>query len=136
MTIDDIAIAAFNGTFPDEPMNMPEMLLYREIENISLKYKYGIITKDVATTLKTKAQADYKHNLTAYQNGIDCAHRIADLYKRIELDTSAYRLERKKVEELSNEIVLIPTEVQNVDKLVQLYKTIENADKILEVIYG
>lgn len=108
MTSNDITLHAYNGTYPEEPMNMPEMLLYREIECISLKYKYGIITKDVATNLKTKAQADYKHNLTAHQNGIDCAHRIADIYKRIELATSAYRLNR----------------------------TIENADKILEVIYG
>ena len=108
MTANDITLHAFNGTFPNEPMNMPEMLLYREIECISLKYKYGMITKDAATDLKTKALADYKHNLTAYQNGIDCAHRIAELFKSIEPTTSAYRLD----------------------------KTIENADKILEVIYG
>lgn len=108
MTTDDIVLAAYNGTFPDEPMNMPEMLLYREIECISLKYKYGIITKDAATDLKTKALADYAGNSVDYQNGIDCANRIADLYKRIELATTAYRLD----------------------------KTIENADKILEVIYG
>lgn len=108
MTSNDITLHAYNGTFPDEPMNMPEMLLYKEIENISLKYKYGMITKDVATTLKTKALADYKHNLTAYQNGIDCANRIADLYKRIELATSAYRKN----------------------------KTIDNADKLMEAIYG
>lgn len=107
MTANDITLHAFNGTIPDEPMNMPEMLLYKEIENISLKYKFGMITKDAATSLKTKALADYTGNSVDYNNGIDCANRIADLYKRIELATSAYRLN----------------------------KTIENADKILEVIY-
>lgn len=107
MTPNDITLHAFNGTYPDEPMNMPEMLLYKEIENISLKYKHGIITKDAATDLKTKALADYAGNLVDYRNGIEAMQDKGNFYKRIELATSAYRLN----------------------------KTIENADKILEVVY-
>lgn len=108
MTAKEIALHAFNGTFPDELMNVPQMLLYREIENISLKFKYGTIEKADASTLKTKVLADYAQNIVAWQNGIDSTYRIADLYKRIELATSAYRLDR----------------------------TIDNADKVLEAIYG
>lgn len=108
MTANEITIHAYNATYPNEPMNMPEMLLYMTMRVITLEFKYGIIGKDTASTLKTKAIADYKSNLVDYQNGIDCAHRIADLYKRIELATSTYRLD----------------------------KTIDNADKLMEAIYG
>lgn len=108
MTIDDIVLAAYNNTLPNGVMRLPERLLYQTVKCISLQYKAGQLSKQAATDLKANAISDYRADKTEYENGQNSMRRMAVLFKDIELATSAYRLN----------------------------KTIENADKIMEVIYG
>ena len=51
---------------------------------------------------------NYKRDVTERQNGIDALHRIAGLYKEVELAATAYRKDR----------------------------TLANADKLMEAMYG
>lgn len=108
MTTDDIVLAAYNSTLPNGVMRLPERLLYQTVKCISLQYKAGQLSKQDATDLKANAISDYRADKVEYENGIDAMRRQAVLFKDIELATTAYRKNR----------------------------TLENADRLLEVLYG
>ena len=55
-----------------------------------------------------QAIQDYNRDVTERQNGIDALHRIADLFKEVELVATTYRKDR----------------------------TLVNADKLMEAMYG
>lgn len=107
MTKEEISLLAFNGGEPLE-MNMPDENLFSKMSLIALKYKSGIMTQAQASEEKLKAYSKHARQTTEYKNCIDALQRFGELYKNIELATSAYRKNR----------------------------TLENADKMLEAIYG
>lgn len=108
MSIDDIVLAAYNGTLPNGVMRLPERLLYQTVKCISLLYKTEQLTKDKASDLKANAISDYRADKTEYENGQNSMRRMAVLFKDVELATTAYRKNR----------------------------TLENADKVMEILYG
>lgn len=108
MEIDDIVLAAYNGALPNSVMRLPERLLYQTVKCISQAYKTAQIDAQAASRLKANAISDYRADKTEYENGIDAMRRRAVLFKDIELATTAYRKNR----------------------------TLENADKMMEVLYG
>ena len=108
MTIDDIVLSAYNNTLPNGVMRLPERLLYQTVKCISQAYKTAQIDAQTASKQKADAISDYRADKTEYENGQNSMRRMAMLYKDIELATTAYRKNR----------------------------TLENADKMLEVLYG
>ena len=108
MTKDEIATHAFNGTFPDKLMNLPQMLLYMTVRCIALSFRFGLINRQTATQEKNRAFADFAGNIVDWQNNINAMADKQKFIMRVELAADEYRKHR----------------------------TIENADKVLEAIYG
>lgn len=108
MTTDDIVLSAYNGTLPNGVMRLPERLLYQTVKCISQAYKTAQIDAQTASKQKADAISDYRADKTEYENGQNSMRRMAVLFKDVELATTAYRKNR----------------------------TLENADRLLEVLYG
>lgn len=107
MTKDEIFNQVIQGTMPQN-LRCYERALYYRLQLIMSRYKQGQIAQAHATAEKLEAFRDYEADKVDYENGISAMHRIAELYKQTELAASNYRRN----------------------------KTIENADKFVEVIYG
>ena len=108
MTLQDLKLAAYNGITPSEPLSCPERAFFLQAKEIYAQYHDKRITQTESAEAMRQAIQDYKRDMTERQNGIDALYRIAGLYKQIELVTTAYRKDR----------------------------TLDNADKLLEAIYG
>lgn len=108
MTTDGIVLAAYNNTLPNGVMRLPERLLWQTVKCISQAYKTAQIDAQTASRLKADAISDYRADKTEYENGQNSMRRMAVLFKDIELATTAYRKNR----------------------------TLENADKVMEILYG
>lgn len=107
MTLQDLKIAAYNGITPSEPLCCPERAFFLQAKEIYAQYHNKRITQSESSEAMRQAIQDYKRDMQERQNGIDALHRIADLYKEVELVATAYAKDR----------------------------TLENADKLLEAIY-
>ena len=91
----DIMLAAFNGSYPEEiQMRMPEELLYYEACEIAREFRTGAINTATATLRKNEVFKKYRKNSTEYENGKDAQTRIGQLYKDIEMAANRYRKER------------------------------------------
>lgn len=108
MTLQDLKLAAYNGITPPEPLSCPERAFFLQAKEIYAQYHDKRITQAESAEAMRQAIQDYNRDMTERQNGIDALQRIADLYKQIELAATAYAKDR----------------------------TLENADKLLEAIYG
>ena len=108
MTLQDLKIAAYNGITPPEPLSCPERAFFLQAKEIYAQYHDKRITQTESAEAMRQAIQDYKRDVTERQNGIDALHRIADLFKEVELAATAYRKDR----------------------------TLTNADKLMEAMYG
>lgn len=108
MTIQELKIAAYNGIMPQEPLKSQELALYYQAREAYGQFFDKRITQDEASQRIKSAIMRYNCDVQERQNGIDALRRVGELYKAIELEASAYRKAR----------------------------TLENADKLLEAIYG
>ena len=108
MTLQDLKLAAYNGITPPEPLSCPERAFFLQAKEIYAQYHDKRITQAESAEAMRQAIQDYKRDMTERQNGIDALHRIAGLYKEVELVATAYRKDR----------------------------TLVNADKLMEAIYG
>lgn len=108
MTLQDLKLAAYNGITPPEPLSCPERAFFLQAKEIYAQYHDKRITQTESAEAMGQAIQDYKRDIVERQNGIDALYRIANLYKQIELAATAYAKNR----------------------------TLENADKLLEAIYG
>lgn len=108
MTLQDLKIAAYNGVKPPEPLRCPERAFFLQAKEIYAQYHDKRITQTESAEAMRQAIQDYKRDMTERQNGIDALHRIAGLYKEVELVATAYRKDR----------------------------TLVNADKLMEAMYG
>lgn len=108
MTLQDLKLAAYNGITPPEPLSCPERAFFLQAKEIYVRYHDKRITQSESAEAMRQAIQDYKRDMQERQNGIDALYRIANLYKQIELAATAYAKNR----------------------------TLENADKLLEAIYG
>lgn len=107
MTKDEIFNQVIQGTMPQN-LRCYERALYYRLQLIMSRYKQGQIAQAHATAEKLEAFRDYEADKVDYESGIDAMHRIAELYKHLELAASNYRKE----------------------------KTINNADRLLVVTEG
>lgn len=107
MTETELKQCAYDGILPLEPLTMPQELFYYKMVNIYNLHRKGVLTQSAAAGLANQAQMQLKSDTIKHNSGIEAMQDKGRFYKRIELATSAYRKN----------------------------KTIENADKILEVIY-
>ena len=107
MTLQDLKLAAYNGIKPPEPLSCPERAFFLQAKEIYAQYHDKRITQSESAEAMRKAIQDYKRDMVERQNGIDALHRIADLYKEVELVATAYAKDR----------------------------TLENADKLWETVY-
>lgn len=90
----DIMLAAFNGSYPENiEMHMPEELLYYKALEIAREYRSGTITKATATSRKNDVFENYRKNSTEFRNGKDALCRIGYLFKEIELAVKRWRKE-------------------------------------------
>lgn len=105
MTKDEIYTAAITNQSP-ELMRPYEQTLYFRLRCILLTLKAGEIAQAHATAEKLEAFRAFDSDKVDYDNGINAMHRTQELYKRTEIAASNYRRN----------------------------KTIENADKLVEVI--
>ena len=108
MTLQDLKLAAYNGITPPEPLSCPERAFFLQAKEIYAQFHDKRITQSESAEAMRQAIQDYKRDMVERQNGIDALYRIADLYKQLELAATAYAKDR----------------------------TLENADKLLEAIYG
>ena len=108
MTLQDLKIAAYNGITPPEPLSCPERAFFLQAKEIYAQYHDKRITQSESAEAMRQAIQDYKRDVVERQNGIDALHRIADLFKEVELVATVYRKDR----------------------------TLVNADKLMEAIYG
>ena len=108
MTLQDLKLAAYNGITPSEPLCCPERAFFLQAKEIYAQYHDKRITQTESADAMRQAIQDYNRDVTERQNGIDALHRIADLFKEVELVATAYRKDR----------------------------TLVNADKLMEAMYG
>ena len=108
MTETELKQLAFDNILPLEPLTMPQELFYYKMVNIYNLHRKGALMQSTAAGLANQAVMQLKFNTIKYNDGIEAQQRFGELYKRIELAATAYRKER----------------------------TLENADRLLEVLYG
>ena len=108
MTETELKQLAFDNILPLEPLTMPQELFYYKMVNIYNLHRKRALTQSTAAGLANQAVMQLKFNTIKYNDGIEAQQRFGELYKRIELAATAYRKER----------------------------TLENADRLLEVLYG
>ena len=108
MTLQDLRLAAYNGITPPEPLSCPERAFFLQAKEIYAQYHDKRITQTESAEAMKQAIQDYNRDMTERQNGINALHRIADLYKEVELAATEYRKDR----------------------------TLVNADKLMEAMYG
>lgn len=108
MTLQDLKICAYNGITPPEPLSCPERAFFLQAKEIYAQYHDKRITQTESAEAMRQAIQDYNRDVTERQNGIDALYRIAGLYKEVELVATAYAKDR----------------------------TLENADKLWETVYG
>lgn len=108
MTADEIAVSAAQNTLPSEKLSLAENLLWYRLRDLYQGFAKGAISKEKAAEEKKKVLKQYNSDR---QKEADVARYFdyhAALYKSIESAATAYK--------------------EN--------KTIENADKFVEAVYG
>ena len=108
MTFDDIAKLAAKGERSESGMNYIDHLAWYILRDIYRDFKDGLIDKERGEQRKLEALTIWERETQRTEQCRNDIFRIADLWKRIESASSAYRLDR----------------------------TIENADKLMEAIYN
>ena len=107
MNFDQISEAAKKGALPKK-LSMAEKLCWYEMRDLHWDYRRGTLDREEAKKLKIQYIAELSQNTTKLENGANAHQRLAKMWKDIEAATSAYRKE----------------------------KTRENADRIIEILYG
>lgn len=108
-TVEEITVAAFDyNVIPDSDLPIEEQLLWYMLRDLYQRFRTGAITKETGEAEKNRAMMMYKSNVAIRESWQRMAKRQGDLFLNIELAVDNYRLNR----------------------------TLENADKCLEVIYG
>ncbi len=108
MTLDRIAKLAAQDIVPTEQLSLAESLLWYRLRDLYRKFKQGSISKERAAAEKQKAIAQYKSDAELFGFYETYVSKSAKLWRNIESAATAYR---------NN-------------------KTIENADKFVEAVYG
>lgn len=107
MTFDQISKAARDGTLPKK-LTMAEKLCWYEMRDLHWDYRRGALDREDAKKLKVEYIAEFSQNTTKLENGARAHQRLAQMWKDLEVATSAYMKD----------------------------KTIEKADKMIEILYG
>lgn len=108
MTVDQIAKLAAQNIVPTEPLSLSETLLWYRLRDLYSKFSQGSISKGNAAAEKQKIVKQYNRDSEAQGFYETYVAKSAKMWRSIEAAATEYR--------------------QN--------KTIENADKFVEAVYG
>lgn len=108
MTVDKIAKLAAQNAVPSDKLSLSETLLWYRLRDLYRNFSQGSISKENAAVEKQKAVKQYNADKQAQEAAERYIAYHAKLWRNIEVAHMAYR--------------------QN--------KTIENADKFIEAVYG
>lgn len=108
MTVDEISKLAAQNIAPSEKLSLAETLLWYRLRDLYRNFSQGSISKENAAEEKKKVLKQYNADKQAQESAERYIAYHAKLWQSIEVAHMAYR--------------------QN--------KTIENADKFIEAVYG
>lgn len=108
MTVDQIAKLAAQNIVPSEKLSLSESLLWYRLRDLYRNFAQGSISKDNAAAEKQKIVKQYNADKQAQETAERYIAHHAELWRKIEGAATAYRTN----------------------------KTIENADKFVEAVYG
>ena len=107
--IDDVRLSAFNlEPEPAEGWKAPEIVLWYAFRELYRDYRAGKTTEDKAKSIKSEIVKRYHVQKTEYETMQNIVRRQAEMWQKIEIAGSRYRLDRK----------------------------LENADAFIEAVYG
>ena len=107
--IDDVRLSAFNlEPEPAESWKAPEIVLWYAFRELYRDYREGKIKEDKAKSIKSEIIKRYHVQKTEYETMQNIVRRQAEMWQKIEIAGSRYRLDRK----------------------------LENADAFIESVYG
>ena len=107
--IDDVRLSAFNlEPEPAESWKAPEIVLWYAFRELYRDYRARKIAEDKAKSIKSEIIKRYHVQKTEYETMQNIVLRQAEMWQKIEIAGSRYRLDRK----------------------------LENADAFIEAVYG
>ena len=107
--IDDVRLSAFNlEPEPAESWKAPEIVLWYAFRELYRNFRDGKTRKAEAEKVKAEIIKRYQVQKTEYETMQNIVRRQADMWQKIEIAGSRYRLDRK----------------------------LENADAFIEAVYG
>ena len=108
LTPDEISALAAQDEKPDADMTTVDWLLWYMLRDVYRDFKHGHITKEQGAERKRQALDIWERQTDRYHADRDLINRVVQLWKTVEAAASTYRKDR----------------------------TLENADKVMEAIYG
>lgn len=94
MTVEEIKKAAHSNDRSNwEHMNVAEKLLWDECYMAYFAYKNNTMSEEACKEKMLTALKDYQINLSWYAAGIKAQHRIAEMFRDIEVTASEFRKE-------------------------------------------
>ena len=99
MELNEIILAAANGTMPED-LNMAEKLLYYQAKELYVGFKNGDISKEQGAKMKQAYIADYRQNMTKLAHGLAAQQRWGKFFSAVEGAFARYR--REKTDEAFN----------------------------------
>lgn len=108
MTIDEIAKLSAQNIVPTEALSLSETLLWYRLRDLYSKFSAGSISKENAAVEKQKIVKQYNADNALFGFYDSYVAKSAQMWRSIEAAASAYRTN----------------------------KTIENADRFVEAVYG
>ena len=108
MTVDEIAKLAAQNIVPSEKLSLAETLLWYRLRDLYRNFAQGSISKENAAVEKQKIVKQYNADSALFGFYDSYVSKSAQMWRNIEVAATAYRTN----------------------------KTIENADKFVEAVYG
>lgn len=104
----EVSTLAARNEMPDKPMSYVNWLLWYMLRDIYNEFTAGTLTKEQGAARKKQAIDIYNDECEYLGRMMEMYDRMAELWKGIEAEASAYRKDR----------------------------TLENADALMKVVYG
>ena len=94
MTENELLLAAANGQFPTENIDIIDQLLWYKAKDLYRDFAAGAITKELGLHRKIKILRDYRAEKAKQRNQVSLYKATADLYKNISSATALYAKSR------------------------------------------
>ena len=94
MTENELLLAAANGQFPTENIDIIDQLLWYKAKDLYRAFAAGTITKELGLHRKIKILRDYRAEKAKQRTQVSLYKATADLYKNISSATALYAKSR------------------------------------------